>query len=236
MGNDYFRFKQFTVNQGKSSFKVGTDGVLLGACANIAGAGRILDIGTGTGLVALMLAQRSTAEITAIEPDHDSYLQAAENMAKSPWSERIKILELRLQDYFPTDLKFDLIVSNPPYFINSLKNPDAGIASARHNVKLTQDDLLEGSGRLLAGEGRFEVIMPYAEGNILIAAAQEYGLYCHSILKIRPVLSSEVRRLILSFSRHKMPVTERFLTIERGKRHDFTEEYKNLTRDFYLKF
>ncbi len=236
MSNSYFQFKQFTINQGKSAFKVGTDGVLLGACANTEGIRSILDIGTGTGLIALMLAQRSVAELYAIEPDHDSCLEAAGNIAASPWSDRIRIKECRLQDYFPPDMTFDLIVANPPYFINSLRNPDAGVASARHNAGLTQDDLLQGVERLLSCYGRFEVIMPYAEGNVLIASAQHYGLYCYSILKVRPVPSPEIRRLVLSFSRKKFPVTERFLTIEKGKRHDFTEEYINLTKDYYLKF
>ncbi len=235
MSNNYFRFKQFIINQERSAFKVGTDGVLLGACANTGGVRSILDIGAGTGLVTLMLAQRSNARIVAIEPDHDSFQQASENIAGSPWGNRIMVVGCRLQDYFPQNRKFDLIVSNPPYFIGSLKNPDNKIASARHDVDLSQNDLLEGATRLLETGGIFEVIMSYAEGNILIATAHDYGLYCNSILKIKPVPSAEIRRLILSFSKQKSPVTERFLTIEKGRRHDFTEEYINLTRDFYLK-
>jgi tRNA1Val (adenine37-N6)-methyltransferase len=236
MPNSYFRFKQFTIRQERSPFKVGTDGVLLGACAGIGEAGNILDIGTGTGLVALMLAQRSNAEILALEPDHDSYLQACENFAASPWSDRIRTHCFRLQEFFPAGRRFDLIVSNPPYFIDSLKNPDSGIAAARHDISLTQDDLLEGATRLLEENGRFEVIMPYAEGTILIRTAGKYDLYCNSMIRIKPLPSSDVKRLVLSFSRQSTPVVEKTVTIEKGGRHDFTDEYIDLTKEFYLKF
>jgi len=235
MPNSYFQFKQFTIYQDKCSFKVGTDGVLLGACAEITGATHILDIGTGTGLIALMLAQRSNAEIVAIEPDTDSFVQASQNFKKSQWSNRIKAENTDLQSYNP-EQKFNLVVTNPPYFTDSLKNPDDRRASARHNVLLNNDELLRGVSRLMEEEGRLQVIMPYAEGNVLIAEAQAYGLYCCDILKIKPLPSSEVRRMILTFSRYRKKASEKFLTIEHGKRHEFTEEYKNLTRDFYLKF
>jgi tRNA1Val (adenine37-N6)-methyltransferase len=236
MANNYFSFKQFTVFQEKCAFKVGTDGVLLGACVDITGVKRILDIGTGTGLIALMLAQRCEAEITALEPDYDSYEQACDNVRQSKWHERIKVLNSDIQHFDPGNVRFDLIVTNPPWFIDSLKNPDQGKAAARHNVTLNNDELLKGVSRLLAENGRFQVIMPYVEGNILIAEAQEYGLYINNILKIKPLPTSEIRRLIITFIRHRQKPAERFLTIEHGKRHEFTEEYINLTKDFYLKF
>lgn len=236
MANDYFRFKQFTVNQDKCAFKVGTDGVLLGASADISGVKTILDAGTGTGLIALMLAQRCDAEITAIEPDRDSFEQACSNVANSPWAERINVINARLQDFEPATGRFDLIVSNPPFFSDSLKNPDPGKAAARHNILLNNKDLLSGATRLMSEGGRLQVIMPYAEGNILIAEAQEYGLFCNNILKIKPLPTSEIRRLILTFSGKKSKPRENFLTIEHGKRHEFTEEYKAFTREFYLKF
>jgi tRNA1Val (adenine37-N6)-methyltransferase len=236
MANNFFSFRQFTIFQDKCTFKVGTDGVLLGACADISGVRRILDIGTGTGLLALMLAQRCEANIVAIEPDIDSFEQACSNVSKSKWHHRIKVVNTDLQNFDAGNDKFDLIISNPPYFIDSLKNPDPGKAAARHNDTLKNDDLLKGASRLMAEGGRLQVIMPYAEGNIFIAEVQEYGLYCNNILKIKPLPTSEIRRLILTFSRQKHKVTEKFLTIERGKRHEFTEEYINLTKDFYLKF
>jgi tRNA1Val (adenine37-N6)-methyltransferase len=236
MANNYFSFKQFIIYQDKSAFKVGTDGVLLGACADVNDVKRILDIGSGTGLIAIMLAQRCEAEIIALEPDYESYLQACENVKNCKWSSRIKIENTDLQTYYPYDEKFDLIITNPPFFSGSLKNPDPRRATSRHNDTLSSIEILQSVSRLLENNGHLQLIMPYVEGNIFIAEAQEYGLYCNSILKIRPVLNGEIRRLILRFSKKKIKVIEKFLTIEHGRRHEFTEEYINLTKDFYLKF
>ncbi len=236
MANNYFRFKQFTVYQERSAFKVGTDGVLLGAYTDISNSKKILDIGTGTGLIALMLAQRSGAEIVAIEPDVDSFTEACDNIRRSNWEDRISIENCRLQDFLPGDTLFDLIVSNPPYFTDSLRNPDPIKSMARHNVLLSHEDILTGTSRLLTEDGKLQLILPYPGGNIFIAEAQEYGFHCNDILKIKPHLSAEIRRLILCFSRKRTRITEKFLTIERGKRHEFTDDYMNLTRDFYLKF
>jgi len=236
MSNNYFIFKQFTINQEKCAFKVGTDGVLLGASAELTGKKRILDIGTGTGLIALILAQRCDAEITAVEPDSDSFIQASENISHSKWNNRITVVNCFLQDYFPENVKFDLLVTNPPYFIDSMKNTEPARSAARHNINLTHSDILRGAVRLLDEEGSLQLILPYAEGNLFIAEAQEYGFYCNSILKVKPTPAAEIRRLVLGFSRQKIKPVERFLTIEKGKRHDFTEEYIQLTRDLYLHF
>jgi len=236
MINNYFSFKQFTINQDKAAFKVGTDGVLLGASADVSGVKRILDIGSGTGLIAIMLAQRCDAEIVAIEPDPDSYNQTCENVDRCRWNNRIKVVQSDLNNFNKSKEKFDLIVTNPPYFTDSLKSPDPRKSAARHNDSLTIHEILRVVPNLLEKEGRLQIILPWVEGNVFIAEAQGFGLYCNNILKIRPLPNSEVRRMILTFSRHRLMVTERFLTIERGKRHDFTEEYINLTKDFYLKF
>jgi tRNA1Val (adenine37-N6)-methyltransferase len=235
MANDYFSFKQFTIHQDKAAFKVGTDGVLLGAIADISGVRRILDIGTGTGLIAIMLAQRCDANIVAIEPDHDSFVQCLENVALCRWKPRIKVENSDLQNYQSAG-KFDLIVTNPPFFADSLKNPDPRKSSSRHNDSLTNDALLKGVSRLMAEGGRLQVIMPYVEGNLLVSEAHEHEFYCNSILKIRPLPTSDIRRMILTFSKQRLNPTEKFLTIEHGKRHEFTEEYKGLTKEFYLKF
>jgi len=236
MANNHFTFKQFTIRQDKSAFKVGTDGVLLGAVADIAGVKKILDIGSGTGLIALMLAQRCDAMIVALEPDEGSFRQCCENINSSSWSSRIKAEHTSLRNYLPGDVKFDLIVTNPPYFADSLKNLDPRKSSARHNDSLPSDEILTGAGRLLEENGRFQIILPYAEGNIFIAEANGYGFFCNSILKIRPLPASDIRRLILTFSRKRSKASEKFLTIERGARHNYTEEYINITKEFYLKF
>lgn len=235
MANSYFSFKQFTINQDRAAFKVGTDGVLLGAVADTEGAKRILDIGSGTGLIAIMLAQRCNAEITAIEPDYESFIQCLENVNLCKWRDRIRVEHTDLQNYLSEE-RFDLVVINPPYFSESLRNPDPRKSVSRHNDTLTNEDLLKNVSKLLADTGRLQLIMPYTEGNILIADAAGYGFFCNSILKIKPLPASEIRRMILTFSRQRLSVTEKFLTIEHGKRHEFTEEYINLTKDFYLKF
>jgi tRNA1Val (adenine37-N6)-methyltransferase len=236
MANNYFNFKQFSISQDKSAFKVGTDGVLLGACSDINGVGSILDIGSGTGLIAIMLAQRCSAVITAIEPDKASYFQSCENVSRCPWHEKIKVVNTTLQSFDQQDVKFDLIVTNPPYFRNSLKNTDTRKSVSRHSDTLSSEEILTGVLKYMKEEGSLQLILPYIEGNIFIAEASKYGLYCNNILKIRPLPTSEIRRLILKFSRIKQKPSESFLTIEHGSRHEYTDEYISLTKEFYLKF
>jgi tRNA1Val (adenine37-N6)-methyltransferase len=235
MANDNFNFKQFTIRQDKAAFKVGTDGVLLGASTGLTGVKRILDIGTGTGLVAIMLAQRCNAEIVAIEPDYESFVQCLGNVNNCRWKDRITVENKALQ-YYHSDAKFDLVVTNPPWFSDSLKNPDPRKSSSRHNDSLTNNELLENVSRLIEDTGHLQLIMPYAEGNIFIAEAVVYGFFCNNILKIKPLPSSGVRRMILTFSKQQLKTIEKFLTIEHGGRHEFTEEYIKLTKEFYLKF
>lgn len=236
MSNDYFQFKQFTVRHDRCAFRVGTDGVLLGALADIRGRSRILDVGTGSGLVALMLAQRSDAEIVAIEPHRDSFLQACANTAQCPWADRIKVVNSSLQDFNPDGTLFDLIVSNPPFFIASLKNPDPAKSVSRHNDTLTHQDILEGTTRLLTEDGLLQVIMPVAEGKIFVEKAEGHGLYCKGITHISTTPFSGPKRLVLGFGRQKNAVTESNLTIETGKRHEYTPEFVELIKEFYLKF
>lgn len=235
MANKYFQFKEFTICQDKCAFKVGTDGVMLGALADISDAKRILDIGTGTGLIALMLAQRSNAEITAIEPDRISFLQASENISLSIWSNRIKLVPTTFQD-FEDEKRYDLIVTNPPFFVDSLKNPDSRKSSTRHNDSLTSDDIIRGALKFLSEEGKLQLILPFDEGNLFIDKAHDLGLYLYSKFKIRPLPGSNVKRMILGFSSINSDLTERELVIENGPRHEYSEEYINLTRDFYLNF
>ena len=202
----------------------------------LTGAGKILDIGSGTGLISIMLAQRCDAEITAIEPDQESIYSDIENVNQCPWHDRIKVVHTTLQDFNHDHGWFDLIVTNPPYFNNSLKNPDPGKAAARHTGSLTAKEIIEGVLKFMKEDGSLQLVLPYVEGNIFIAEASKYGLYCNNILKIKPLPTSEIRRLILKFSKIQKKPSESFLTIEHGRRHEFTEEYINLTKDFYLKF
>lgn len=155
-----FRFKQFAVRQDRCPMKVGTDGVLLGAWAEVRpGDRRMLDVGTGTGLIALMLAQRSAAWITAVDIDVECATQAAENFAASPWADRLDAVSVAVQRYDPVE-KFDLIVSNPPYYVDSLLSPDEGRNTARHAAGLPFGELAAAVVRLLSPGGRFALVLP----------------------------------------------------------------------------
>lgn len=217
--------------------KVGTDGVLLGAWADCVNAQSVLDIGTGTGLIALMLVQRSKAKIDAVEIDEAASIQAKENVDKSLWSDRIEIFNKSFQDFSnTTEKKYDLIVSNPPYFQNSLYAPDEKRTDARHNSNLKLDDLVFGAFKLLSEKGRLSIILPYVEGTMFILKAAEKGLYCVRQTNVLPKPAREPKRLLLEFRKEKMPLVEQELIIELNKRHEYSEAYKNLTKDFYLAF
>jgi tRNA1Val (adenine37-N6)-methyltransferase len=237
MSNNFFTFKQFNIQQERSVFKVGTDGVLLGACADLAGAERLLDIGTGTGLIAIMAAQRCGADIVAIEPDENSYTEACANAEACKWNKRIIVRNSGFREYFTGNTeKFNIIITNPPYFRDSLKNPDADKSATRHTDSLSSNDILEGAGKILTAEGSLQIILPYAEGSLFIAEASQYGFYCNRIIKIKAVPTGEIKRLIMKFERTRKPLRENFLTIETGTRHNYTEEYMEITREFYLGF
>jgi tRNA1Val (adenine37-N6)-methyltransferase len=237
MANNYFRFKQFTIQQGRSAFKVGTDGVLLGACSELSRAKKILDIGTGTGLIAIMAAQRCNAEIVAIEPDKKSFCQASENINDCKWESRIHIENTDFHNYYNcNNVKFDAILTNPPFFRDSLKNPVSEKSTTRHSESLTSSEILRGTAKLLAKEGSLQLILPYVEGNLFIAEAIDFGFFCNRIIKIKPFPEADIKRLILLFERNKKLVTEKFLTIKTGVRHQYTKEYKEVTKDFYLNF
>lgn len=237
MANSFFRFKQFTVNQERCAMKVGTDGVLLGAWCDVSCASEILDVGTGTGLIALMLAQRnSSAKICGIEIDNDAAKQALENVNGSPWSDRVKIENVSFQDFtLSTERSFDLIVSNPPYFCNSLKNPDGRKSTARHTDDLPFEDLLECSAKLLKNNGKLAVVLPVTEGNLFVKLAGNVGLSCSKRVEVCPKPNSDPKRLLLEFTKSKTETKTDTLVIETETRHCYSPEFKNLTKDFYLK-
>jgi len=237
MPNDYFKFKQFTIHQDKCAMKVGTDGVLLGAWTDCENATSVLDIGTGTALISLMIAQRSTANIDAVEIDDEACRQATENIGKSPWKDRVEVFNQSFQDFTKsTEKKYDLIVSNPPYFQNSLFTPDKKRTNARHNSNLKLEDLIQGSVKLLSENGALSIILPYLEGNMFILKASEMGLYCIRQTNVLPKPNREPKRLLLEFMKTKKPLVEQEIIIELGKRHEYSDAYKNLTKIFYLAF
>jgi tRNA1Val (adenine37-N6)-methyltransferase len=235
MANDYFQFKQFTIKQSGSAFKVTTDSVLLGAWADFTNARTILDIGTGTGLLALMAAQRSNARISAIEPDEMSYRQAEFNISSSPWKERISITNCSLQEFMLSGkTQFDSIITNPPFFSGSLLNPDPRKAMARHNASLSSDFLLISSARLLSENGSLHMVLPVIDGEKIIEVAPGFGLFCQRIMKIKPTGLQQPKRLLMTFGRNAEAIREESLTIENGVRHSYSDEYNTLTRSFYL--
>lgn len=216
--------------------KVGTDGVLIGAWGAV-GEGRLLDIGCGSGLLSIMAAQRAASlVIDAIDSEESAIKQAEINITNCPWYGRINLFHTRLQDFYPSDGKYDFIVSNPPYFINSLKEVKGARAIARHSDTLPYSELAMGAERLLSDEGIFSVIFPYVEANIFIAEVAKYALYCISRVDIKGTPTGAVKRVMLQFSRVKRDVKNEELIIEEGGRHVYTQKYQDLTKDFYLKF
>lgn len=237
MSNDFFRFKQFTVLQGRASFRVTTDSVLLGAWAQIEDAGTILDIGTGTGLLALMAAQRSSARIVAIEPDYGSFVQARSNFAASPWRGRMTLLNVAVQDFnTEAGTGFDAIIVNPPYFVDSLLNPDEAKARTRHSVTLSQNDLIESAARLLNQGGSLHMVLPVVESERFLTLAGASAFFCSRRMLVRPTPAQPPSRVLMTLSREDIPCTDEELTIEKGGRHIYSDEYVSLTKDFYLKF
>lgn len=216
--------------------KIGTDGILLGAWANIEGARQMLDIGTGTGLIAMMLGQRSaSAQIHAVEVDQDSCQQARENMAAAPWADRLHLHAQSIQDFArSTELQFDLIVSNPPFFTGGTFSDRSDRAQVRHTVKMPHGDLLSAVRTLLAPGGRFALILPLLEGLRFQELAETYHLYCTRLTEVHPKKDKPVERLLMEFAQDERPLQKDQLVIQREQNNDWTEAFTALTRDFYL--
>ena len=232
-----FQFKQFIIQQDRCAMKVGTDGVLLGAWAPVEhNPFSILDIGAGTGLIALMLALRSHAEqVDALEIDEDAYEQCVDNFENSPWGDRLFCYHAGLDEFMeePED-EYDLIVSNPPFYTDDYKSGDEQRDTARFADALPFEDLAEAASILLSDIGIFAVIIPYKEEERFIALAAENELFPIKITRVKGTPSSEIKRSLIAFSRiQKEPVIDE-LVIETA-RHQYTPEYTALTQDFYLK-
>ncbi|PZX20667.1 tRNA1Val (adenine37-N6)-methyltransferase [Breznakibacter xylanolyticus] len=238
MANSWFQFKQFTVHHHLSAMKVGTDGVLLGAWADAATATRLLDVGTGSGLLALMMAQRFPhVAITAIDLVDSAVAQACENVLLSPWGERIDVIQVSLQAYAQEPAhRFETIVCNPPYFTNSLTAPDAHRTAARHNHTLPFHELAHGVERLLTSDGNFCVVLPADQYDIICTAMKEVGMIPHRLLRVYPLPHKPAKRVLIEFRRGASHCQEDALVIESGERHVYTDAYRALTCDFYLKF
>lgn len=218
--------------------RVGTDAVLLGSWADAQGCQQILDIGTGTGILALMLAQKSNASVTALEIDSSSYEQANENVRDSIYANRIQMLHQSFQDYSnSTSQKFDLIVTNPPYFLDSLKSNDTNRSLARHADALPFPDLIKGVKKLLLPEGRCCLILPKKEAEVFIKLAAQNNMYLTRLLRVRSMLDkTEDKRFLMQFEFSSKNCTEETLHIRTQDPLVYSEQYKNLTKEFYLNF
>jgi tRNA1Val (adenine37-N6)-methyltransferase len=233
-----FTFKQFSIEQDKTAMKVGTDGVLLGAWAPVNhNPFSILDIGAGTGIIALMLAQRTSAEqIDALEIDEEAYEQAVDNFENSPWGDRLFCFHAGLDEFIeePED-EYDLIVSNPPFYAEDYKTENDQRDLARFQDAMPFEELIEAADLLLSENGIFAVILPFKEEQKFISLAKEFELYPTKITHVKGTPKSEIKRSLLAFSRNEnqeFDIDELIIEIDR---HVYTPEYIELTKDFYLK-
>ncbi|WP_298484757.1 methyltransferase [uncultured Maribacter sp.] len=242
--NKPFSFKQFTIEQDRCAMKIGTDGVLLGAWTAIQdNTYNILDIGSGTGIIALMLAQRSIADtIEAIELDGDAFEQCTENFENSPWGDRLFCFHAGFDEFVdeyteeePDEYElYNLIVSNPPFYSEEVTSGNSARDSARQNTSLPFDELLEGVSKLLTKKGSFSTIIPFKEEVNFIEIAKEFNLFPKRITRVKGNPETEIKRSLLELTFTQTETVIDVLIIEK-ERHVYTNAYKELTKDFYLK-
>ena len=233
-----FQFKKFTVQQDKCAMKIGTDAVLLGAWCPIKNNPiSVLDIGAGTGILSLMLAQRSNAEqIDAIEIDENAFEQCVENFETSPWSDRLFCFHAGLDEFVdePED-EYDIIISNPPFYSEDYKTENEQRDLARFTDALPFEDLIEAADLLLSENGVFAVIIPFKEERKFIELCADFELYPIKVTRVKGTPTTEIKRSLLAFNRFKLPVLETDELIIETSRHQYTEDYISLSKDFYLK-
>lgn len=239
MPNSSFVFKQFTIKQDKCAMKVGTDAVVLGAWIKPNGSKSILDIGTGTGIIALMLAQKTDALIEAIDIDELSVEQAKQNVSESPFAGKIQVFHSSFQNFasIHENKKYDLIVTNPPYFEQSLKSTLEQRSYARHADYLPFEELLNGVKKILSPKGKFCLILPTLEAEKFRVLAEKKGFFLSKLLRVKSKADKEnAKRHVMQFEFIPTEFSEETLIIENSERHDYTEAYKQLTKDYYLNF
>lgn len=233
-----FQFKQFSLEQDRTAMKIGTDGVLLGAWTPVEkNIFSILDIGTGTGIIALMLAQRSSAsQIDALEIDENAFEQATDNFENSPWNDRLFCFHAALDEFVqePED-EYDLIVSNPPFYSEDYKSSNDQRDLARFQDAMPFEDLVEAAALLLSENGIFSVIIPFKEEENFLALAKEHELFPLKITRVKGTPTTETKRSLLAFSRNENRTLRVDELIIETARHIYTPEYIALTKDFYLK-
>jgi len=233
-----FQFKQFKIHDGKSAMKIGTDGTLLGCWSDLSKAKSVLDVGSGTGVIAIMCAQKNpNVEVFALEIDQMATEDAQYNIDNSPWSDRINLSHSALQDYEPTE-QYDHIISNPPFFEKSMKATGDARNTARHTDSLHYTDIFKFCETNLSDGGCLSVILPVENARKAIEDGVKFGLYPKRICEVKPVPHKEPHRLLVEWCKDANVITENTkLTIETGmKRHEYTPEYITLGKAFYLHF
>lgn len=235
MSQSYFDFRQFRVCHGASSMPVGTDAVLLGCWADLRGACRVLDIGTGCGVVALMAAQRAgRALVDGIDIDAPSVEQARRNAQASPFASRVRVLQADVREFSLSCGQYDHVLCNPPFFVNDVLPPGVRRMRARNASALPACRLLDAVARLLCDDGVFSVVLPSQSQAAFVGQALERGLCLARSLHVRTVLRKPPKRVLLEFARHRVPQPscgEILLQSDDGSR---SPDYARLTRDFYL--
>lgn len=233
-----FRFKQFTIQQDKTAMKIGTDGVLLGAWVSLDLApNSILDIGAGTGIIGLMMAQRSDAEIIdALEIDAAAYEQTSENFENSDWSDRLFCYHASFEEFVAEmqDEEYNLIISNPPFYTEDYLSENPQRDQARFQKSLPFKELLFGVSKLLSENGKFNVIIPFKEEMDFLRIAESNNLFPSRITRVKGNPEAPEKRTLMELGFQKGDFEPEFLTIETS-RHQYTPEYISLTKDFYLK-
>lgn len=228
-----FQFKQFSIEISQAGMPVSTDGVLLGAWAHLVDKGRLLDIGTGTGLLALMCAQRQhDIDIIAIDVEPTAYSAATHNVTRSPWHNRIQVLQQDFVTFLPKQM-FDRIICNPPYFNTGVSSNNLQRASARHTSKLSHQDLIHHCKKVLSKHGRASFILPTEEGKQCIQLAENEGWYLSRLCEVKPNENKPVHRLMFELSVQPNECQHQHLTIR--DKHGYSEDFVALTKDFYLK-
>ena len=233
--NKFFQFKQFRVVQEKSAMKVGIDGVLLGAWADFDREQRILDIGTGTGLLALMATQRTNAWVDSVEIEPEAAQEAEANFRSSPWSGRLQLFVTAFQD-FETEKKYDHIISNPPFFEDSPKSNDGKRAKARHADSLTLSDLLTKAVGVLEPHGRISMVFPSDKEERLRYLVRTLGLWVTKCARVFPDERKKSHRILVELSRDRQIDLIETIYIRRAETGEYTDQYRQLTKDFYLAF
>ncbi len=231
-----FQFKKFKVQHEKSAHKVGTDGVLLGTWTNVDNSPkRILDIGSGSGLVALILAQRTTAKnIDAVEIDKDAFQECEQNFKTSIWQNRLSSYNSDIRHFKDKiDYKYDLILSNPPFFDTTSNDFLNSRTRARKQINLNETELLDSVKYLLKNNGRFTVILPFNNHQSFIKKADNKNLFLNKLTQVKGHKNSPIKRSLMQFDFKKKPLIENLLILETS-RHQYTESYRNLVKDFYL--